>query len=455
MPPFIASLFFSSVIGYLFWIDRSGFEGNSKAIMVPFIWITFPHYFTILAWMGIRVSSAGGPVDEGNPINRSIYVILMLSGIYILNNRQVLWNRFFSKNVFIWLFFLYGLISILWSDFPFIAFKRWIKVIGVLVMVLIILTEKRPYESLGVIIKYASYVFLPLSILFIKYYPHLGRAYHMGLPMYTGVFDQKNTLGQICILSVLYFAWRFLYFEKSSKYQLHNTIYLIMFLFSTFLFYKANSATAMVCSIFAVFILIIARHPVFKNNYRIIIPLATVSVLIYIFLDYAFNVKDYIIQLLGRRSDLTTRVPMWRDLLSMAKRPLIGTGFESFWLGDRLRYMISAWGISHQAHNGYIEMYLNLGWIGVSFLISWILSGIRNIQKYMALDYPAAIFRMTLMIVILLVNYTEATFWGTNTLWLIFFVSIFCNPKELLLHEDVESKGAEETEAPHNLPNRI
>jgi len=73
----------------------------------------------------------------------------------------------------------------------------------------------------------------------------------------------------------------------------------------------------------------------------------------------------------------------------------------------------------------------------------------------MALDYPAAIFRMTLMIVILLVNYTEATFWGTNTLWLIFFVSIFCNPKELLLHEDVESKGAEETEAPHNLPHRI
>ena len=35
----------------------------------------------------------------------------------------------------------YGLLSVLWSDFPLIAGKRWIKTLGHPVMALIILTE--------------------------------------------------------------------------------------------------------------------------------------------------------------------------------------------------------------------------------------------------------------------------------------------------------------------------
>ena len=44
-------------------------------------------------------------------------------------------------------------------------------------MVLVILTEKRPYEAVGVILRRLAFLLLPLSVLFIRYYPDLGREY--------------------------------------------------------------------------------------------------------------------------------------------------------------------------------------------------------------------------------------------------------------------------------------
>jgi hypothetical protein len=37
------------------------------------------------------------------------------------------------------IFFVYCFLAIFWSDFPFVAFKRWIKVLGQPIMALIVL----------------------------------------------------------------------------------------------------------------------------------------------------------------------------------------------------------------------------------------------------------------------------------------------------------------------------
>jgi len=46
----------------------------------------------------------------------------------------------------------------------------------------------------------------------------------------------------------------------------------------------------------------------------------------------------------------------------MRVNPWIGAGFESFWLGPRLNKLWAQYNfMPNQAHNGYIEIYLNLG----------------------------------------------------------------------------------------------
>jgi hypothetical protein len=52
--------------------------------------------------------------------------------------------------------------------------KRWVKDLWNPIMALVILTERRPYEAVGVVLRRLNLLLLPLSILFIKYYLELG-----------------------------------------------------------------------------------------------------------------------------------------------------------------------------------------------------------------------------------------------------------------------------------------
>ena len=61
---------------------------------------------------------------------------------------------------------------------------------------------------------------------------------------------------------------------------------------------------------------------------------------------------------------------LWTRLLGLHTNPILGTGFESFWLGERPEQLEGIFFfIPNEAHNGYLEIYLNLGLIGLFILI--------------------------------------------------------------------------------------
>ncbi|MFO7674352.1 MAG: O-antigen ligase family protein, partial [Lutibacter sp.] len=180
----------------------------------------------------------------------------------------------------------------------------------------------------------------------------------------------------------------------------------------------------LICMFLAAGIIMVARLPVVSIKPLRIIFIFFGTMILYGIMESLFNLTDTIIVMLGRRPDLTTRVPMWDDLLGMVKNPIIGFGYESFWLGARRDYIIEEWGIASQAHNGYLEMYLNMGLIGVLFLMTWLISGLKKIMRYLAIDYPNGVLRFCLVVIIAIYNWAEATFFGTTNMWLLFFLAI-------------------------------
>jgi len=156
-------------------------------------------------------------------------------------------------------------------------------------------------------------------------------------------------------------------------------------------------------------------------------------------IEIVFDVKAIVIAMLGRQPDLTTRVPMWEDLLKMVKNPLVGFGYESFWMGARQQIVLERWGLYSNAHNGYIQMYLDLGYIGLLFVATWILSGIRNVARELFIDYPVAVLKFCFIVVVCLYNYTEATFNGVSNIWIILLLGIM---KGGSLHESYRRKSA-------------
>src|SRR5207244_13547687 len=112
---------------------------------------------------------------EGSPFDRNVFIFLLLAALAVLVARSGRVGPLLRKNVLILLYFLFCAVSIVWSDFPFVALKRFIKAIGDLGMVLIVLTESDPLAALKRLVTRLGFFLFPLSVLFIKYYPQIGR----------------------------------------------------------------------------------------------------------------------------------------------------------------------------------------------------------------------------------------------------------------------------------------
>jgi O-antigen ligase len=129
------------------------------------------------------------------------------------------------------------------------------------------------------------------------------------------------------------------------------------------------------------------------------------------------------VDIAGRSETFWGRSEMWKMLITMNTSPLIGVGYESFWLGSRLDTLWTEyWWHPNQAHNGYLETYLNLGWIGLILLGGVILNSYRNILKSFNSNFDYGRFRMAFLIIALLYNVTSAAFKGLHIIWFVFLV---------------------------------
>jgi len=133
---------------------------------------------------------------------------------------------------------------------------------------------------------------------------------------------------------------------------------------------------------------------------------------------------------MGRDPTLTGRTGIWGAVISVSGNPLLGTGYESFWLGDRLQKI---WAMTmdglNEAHNGYLEIYLNLGWVGVTLLAFLIVTGYRNAVAAFRYDPDAGGLRLAYFVVAVIYSFTEAGFRETALVWIFFLFATSAVPE--------------------------
>src|SRR5438477_9963783 len=211
LPPRVALLLTLGLIVFLFRRDIREKPEVSGALWLPVLWLVLccskpvSEWFTIFGLpFGSPVAGEGqeSPVGQGSSVNAYSYLVVAAAGFFVLIKRQVDLSKVVRNNRWLIAFFLYCFISIAWSDFPFIAFKRLIKILGHPIMALIVLTEPDPEEALTRLMKRCAYILVPFSILFIKYYPDWGRGFDpwTGTGSNFGVTTNKNLLGVDCFI---------------------------------------------------------------------------------------------------------------------------------------------------------------------------------------------------------------------------------------------------------------
>ena len=125
---------------------------------------------------------------------------------------------------------------------------------------------------------------------------------------------------------------------------------------------------------------------------------------------------------------------VWSHLLEVHINPVLGTGFESFWLARwRLEELEGLFFYSiNEAHNGYLETYLNLGLIGVFLLIVLFVATFWKIRLELFRNFEWARFRLGFLAAVILYNWTEAAFRTVSALWFIFFIIAMDYPRSYL-----------------------
>lgn len=109
---------------------------------------------------------------------------------------------------------------------------------------------------------------------------------------------------------------------------------------------------------------------------------------------------------------------------------MLGRGFESFWLGWRLLKVQNAYRFQLQeAHNGYLEIYLNLGWIGIALLATLVVTGYQNVLAGFRYNFQTASLRLGILVMALIYNLTEAAFRTQNPVWIVFLLVTIAVPR--------------------------
>jgi O-antigen ligase len=140
--------------------------------------------------------------------------------------------------------------------------------------------------------------------------------------------------------------------------------------------------------------------------------------------ELSFGIFERVAELSGHESTLMGRMELWRACLAVHTNPLFGVGFESFWLGDRLHMVKEgrSW-MPTEAHNGYLETYLDLGLVGLFMLFGLIIAAFRKIRLDLlsgGTDWGR--FELGFLVAMIFYNLTEATFKGLSLPWFIFFL---------------------------------
>jgi exopolysaccharide production protein ExoQ len=140
---------------------------------------------------------------------------------------------------------------------------------------------------------------------------------------------------------------------------------------------------------------------------------------------------------MGREVTLTGRAGIWREVWhAIAKHPILGYGFSAFWLGlqGESFNVIAALGfVVLHAHNGFLELWLEMGGVGLAFFAISYLRGCRGAWRMISTrHFEQATWPIYVLLLIFLSDIDENTLLIYNGIFWILYVTALVNLEILL-----------------------
>lgn len=425
---------FTCTLCFILWLLKGEAKESrnfSPALWISTIWFGISGSRPIGAWFN---SSSLRSASEGSIHDQVVLNGLLLLSFFVLSKKHVDYGQIIHNNLSMIILFLFLLFSALFiSAFPFNSFKRWYKVFGIIPIALVIYSENEPLKALESVVRRCAYILIPMSLCLIKYFPEYSVRYsYEGFRMGTGVATHKNSLGLMCAVCTFFLFWsifqriRIKQLFKNTKLMISDLLVLAIGVF--LLFGGGSSYSATSCTIWVMSVSLLFFYTKFKSFADV---LADNFVIINILFVAAFIIAQKwlvpkVAVILGRDPNLTDRDLIWNEVLNVAiQSPIFGTGYGGYWGLKEITEGISAH--VDQAHNGYIDVFLQTGSIGLLFLAILLITLSDKIGKELHRCYEWGVYGMCFFPTILIYNYTEGSLLVNSFSWtyLMFIAIVF------------------------------
>ena len=364
--------------------------------------------------------------DDAEETNTSLILALFflnyLVTLFLLILRWKKVMQVMKKEKIIFLLVGIAVFSFVWSSLPKKTLTRGIAIVGTSLFGLYLASRYTIKEQLQ-LLGWMYGIAVVLSFIFIGALPQYGIMGGVHEGKWRGIYNHKNTLGKVIVPGVAVFL---LLASNSKKY---SWLFWMAFSLAFILLLRSGSTSSLLNGVTLIAASISFR--VFRWQENLMVPstiaIGSFGAIFYVVVSVA---TEAILKALGKDTTLTGRGDMWPYIFEMiGEKPILGYGYGAFWSGpDTPSFYIwraTGW-TPPNSHNGYLDLWLQIGLIGLLIYIF----------GFLAVTLPKAFYwlrttktsegfwPLTYLTYIFLANISETTLMIQNDLFWVIYVAI-------------------------------
>jgi O-antigen ligase len=420
-PPIFGAIIFGLVGSFiiLFYLTKDKIIASAFQQLIDYTFLFIVSGVTLFPFSHLDLASLGSPEKS---LFSGLLLLFVYAAVLILlrvHLKQVLINiiiLFQQKYLGIYI----GLIifSALWSSTAWLSFKAAISLTFISIFA-VYFARKCNWEELFKLLRWNQTFIAFLSAFLAIFVPSEGQM-EKG---WAGAIGHPINLGNMMALTAC--LW-LLHGIHNRKYRWRSLLFSAL---SIVIMQLANSAGAFI--VFMSLIVIVFIPPIFRKlNFLQANLLFTLIVSIFGMLSiWLFSNLSSTFSLMDKDLTLTGRVPLWNLLIEsrVVERPWLGYGYSGFWQPWQgtdnpaaiIIRLIGDWAV--HAHNGFLDIILNVGLVGFLLFILCLFSNIGQAIKLLLSNRSSeAVLPLIVLTFILVSNLSQTSIIFPGYDWFLF-----------------------------------
>jgi exopolysaccharide production protein ExoQ len=376
-------------------------------------------------------------ISQGNTVDRIVKLCMLAVSIYIIATRWSL-TRSLAKHINLGAAAILALaaLSAKWSidrDATLLRFISLLAIVMICFSISLAGWHRRRFQQLAVPpLMYILLASLVLGIIFPDRIAEIGDDLSLK-GAWHGITITKNQFGMTASLAIIICVNRWLAGEQRASWAIAGTAVSVVCLI------LSRSNTSLFATLLAtLFMVLVVRVPMVRQQFTT--PLAVgigATLLVYELaiqnvIPGAYTLLSPIMSLTGKDATLSARTDIW-DIIKehIQAAPYLGTGYGAYWVGavresPSYIFVYKMYFYPTEAHNGYLDIINDLGYVGLSCLVAFLFLYVRQALQLMKTDRNQAALYLALLFQQMVLNMSESEWFSRDSTFTILILAMMC-----------------------------